>query len=100
VLEKTSKSQKIILTTGSKDISDIIRYRLMEIIEPKLSLDNHVDITWKSRDIMSQVFCDISDKFEPIFNLDDLDAIYKKDRIPVIIQYELLKILQPFPLER
>lgn len=100
LLEQTSKSQKIILTTGSKDISDIIRCKLMEIIEPKLSLDNHVDITWKSRDIMSQVFCDISDKFEPTFNLHELAAIYKRDRIPVIIQYELLKKLNPFPLER
>lgn len=99
-LEDTSKHKNIILTTGSKDISDIIRDRLVDIMEPKLSLENHIDITWKSRDIMSQAFCDISDKFIPVFNLQEIDLILKKDRIPVIIQYELLKQLQPFPLDR
>jgi len=99
-LEDISKTKNIILTTGSKDISDIIRDRLKEIIEPILSLDNHIDITWKSRDIMSQVFCDISDKFVPIFDLKQIDSILNKDRIPVIIQYELLKQLQAFSLER
>jgi hypothetical protein len=69
-------------------------------MESKLSLENHIDITWKSRDIMSQAFCDISDKFVPLFDLKEIDTILKKDRIPIIIQYELLKQLQPFPLER
>ena len=99
-LEDKSKHKNIILTTGSKDISDIIRDRLVDIMESKLSLENHIDITWKSRDIMSQAFCDISDKFVPLFDLKEIDTILKKDRIPIIIQYELLKQLQPFPLER
>jgi len=100
ILENTSETENIILTTGSKDISDIIRDRLREIMQPELSLNNHVDITWKSRDIMSQAFCDVSDKFKPVFDLQDVDSILMQGRIPVIIQYELLKKLQPFPLKR
>ena len=49
---------------------------------------------------MSQSFCDISDKFVPIFNLEEINHILKKDMIPVVIQYEILKKLQPFPLKR
>jgi len=99
-LEDISKKTNIVLTTWSKDISDIIRDRLKEIIWENLSLENHIDITWKSRDIMSQSFCDINDKFTPVHTLEEIETILKKDRIPVIIQYEILKKLQPFPLKR
>ena len=49
---------------------------------------------------MSQAFCDISDKFVPVFDLRNINTILKRNQIPVIIQYQLLQKLQPFPLER
>lgn len=99
-LENISKNNKIVLTTGSKDISDIIRDRLIEIIGNKISIKNHIDITWKSRDIVSQSVCDINDRLKPVFNISDIGQILKRWEIPVIIQYEILKKLQPFSLKR
>lgn len=97
-LENISDEKKIVLTTWSKDISDIIRDRLREILDITLSTENHIDITWKSRDIMTQSFCEVSDKFVWIYDLKDINSVLKRGQIPVIIQYELLKKLQPFPL--
>jgi aspartokinase-like uncharacterized kinase len=99
-IEELAISKNIVLTTWSKDISDIVRERLVDILGIPLWLDNHIDITWKSRDIMSQVFTDVSDKLTPVYDLNDISHVINKWNIPVIIQYELLKKFQPFPLER
>jgi hypothetical protein len=39
-----------------------------------MSLENHIDITWKSRDMMSQVFTDINERFIPIFDLKQINS--------------------------
>lgn len=99
-LEDIAKEKNIVLTTWSKDISDIIRDRLNEILDIKLSVENHIDITWKSRDIVSKSFCDLNDRLIPIYELNEIQWVLKRWEIPVIIQYEILKKLQPFPLVR
>jgi aspartokinase-like uncharacterized kinase len=50
--------------------------------------------------MMSQVFTDINERFIPIFDLKQINSTIENWQIPVIIQYEILKNLRPFPLER
>jgi len=99
-LEDNWKRQKLVLTTGSKDISDIVRERLNEILWDNILPETKVDITWKSRDIVATAFSDLSPNFVPTNNLDDIDIILKDKKIPVIIQYEILKDVNDFHLRK
>ncbi len=99
-LIEVSQKVNLIMTTGSKNLSDIIREYISAILGSPTSLDTHVDITMKSRDMMSKSFADSNDVFEACDSLEDIETIFDNNKIPIIIQYELLKILQPFPLVR
>ena len=99
-LEFHGKKQKLVLTTGSKDISDIVRERLYEILWDNIFPETRLDITWKSRDIVSTAFSDLSSNFVSTDNLDDVNLILKDNKIPVIIQYEILKKAEDFLLKK
>lgn len=100
LLEEISESTRLILTTGSKELSDIIREYVRWILPNGISLENHVDITMQSRDMVARSFADHSDRFSAVWNLEDIWSTLDSWRIPVLIQYPMLKALKPFELRR
>lgn len=100
LLEEVSESTRLILTTGSKELSDVIREYIRWILPNWISVENHVDITMQSRDMVAQSFADLSDKFAAVWDMKDITPTIDSWRIPVLIQYPMLKVLQPFELRR
>lgn len=100
LLEEVSESTRLILTTGSKELSDVIREYIRWILPNWISVENHVDITMQSRDMVARSFADHSDKFSAVWSLEDIWSTLDSWRIPVLIQYPMLKALKPFELRR
>lgn len=99
-IEQESGEKRIVITTGSKDLSNVIRQYVGDNLPHRISESTHIDITMQARDMMARAFSHASTKFVPVSSVGEVnDALYEW-RIPVLLQYDLLKNLKPFPLER
>ncbi len=98
--EEISDRKNIVITTWSNNISDLIRDRLYDLLWKRISEENHIDVTWKARDIVAQSMADMSNIFVATRDLWEVNDIVKSSQIPIIVQYDLLRALNPFPLVR
>lgn len=99
-IEEASEEKRIIVTTGSKDLSNVIRRYVVDILPDPISVETHVDITMQSRDMMAQAFSHASNKFVPVNSVGWINEVLTWGKIPVLLQYDLLKSLKPFPIKR
>lgn len=65
-IEEESEGKRIIVTTGSKDLSNVIRRYVIDILPDPISVETHIDITMQARDMMAQAFSHASNKFVPV----------------------------------
>lgn len=100
LLEEVSESTRLILTTWSKELSDVIREYIRWILPNWISVENHVDITMQARDMVARSFADYSDRFSAVWDMNDIWPTLDSWRIPVLIQYPMLKAMKPFELKR
>lgn len=100
LLEETSEKKRIVLTTWSKDLSNVIRRYVSGILPGSIDEETHIDITMQSRDMMALAFAHVSDKFKAVDSVWSVHSAIAEWNIPVLLQYGLLKSLRPFPLKR
>lgn len=100
LLGEVGEKQKIVLTTGSKDLSNVVREYIVDALGVEIPVDTHIDITMKSRDIVSEAFALTSKKFCSVDSIEWIHWAFQAGVIPVLRQYDLLKQVRPFPLAR
>ena len=99
-IEEESDGKRIIVTTGSKDLSNVIRRYVADTLPDPISVETHVDITMQARDMMALAFSHASNKFVPVNSVGWIDEALSWGKVPILLQYDLLKSLRPFPIIR
>lgn len=99
-IETESEQRRIIVTTGSKDLSNVVRRYIAGILPDPIDEATHIDITMQSRDIVARAFTHASSKFTAVDSVGWVHTAISQGRVPVLLQYDLLKSLQPFPITR
>lgn len=99
-IEDESVSKTMIVTTGSKDLSNVIRRYVAEILPDPISVETHVEITMQSRDMMARAFSHASSIFSLVNSVSWINDALSAGKVPILLQYDLLKSLQPFAITR
>lgn len=94
LLQELAKKYKIIVTTGSRNLADVVLGYVNDYAE--LSLERRFDVVMRARDTMSLIFCDKGSRLEPIQDFSTLPLLFKQKKVPILLQHHLLQKLQPF----
>ncbi len=100
LLEEESQERQIIVTTWSKELSDVIRAYIGEVLSIDMPEDAYVDISMQSRDMIANAFSHASDRFIPVNSTGDVGKVLSDSKIPVLLQYDMLKTLKPFKIRK
>ncbi len=94
------KNATIIVTTWSKNLSDVMMDYIKDVVKLELNETTRFDLVMKARDLMSKIFSDTNDAYLSVESNDALQEALNNWYIPVIAQYKMLKEDMPFKFEK
>lgn len=86
----------IIITTWSKNLSDVMMDYIRDVVKFELKWLTRFDLIMKARDSMSKLFADTNEAYLSVETSSELEVALNDWYIPVLAQYNMLKEKSPF----